>query len=74
MIKNLKSKDMKKMITLLAAMLIAGTSVQLWAQAVNVQDVPGGAPARPVFDFPQPDVMFNLWPNGAPTDNGLTGE
>ena len=65
---------MKKMITLLAAMLIAGAAGQAWAQAVNVQDVPGGAPVRPAFDFPQPDVMFNLWPNGAPTDNGLTGE
>lgn len=31
-------------------------------------------PARPVFNFPQPDLMFNLWPDGAPTDNGLTGE
>ena len=62
------------MITLLAAMLIAGAAGQAWAQAVNVQDVPGGAPVRPAFDFPQPDVMFNLWPNGAPTDNGLTGE
>ena len=31
---------MKKMITLLAAMLIAGAAGQAWAQAVNVQDVP----------------------------------
>lgn len=31
-------------------------------------------PAAPVFNFPQPDLMFNLWPDGAPTDNGLTGE
>ena len=26
------------------------------------------------FHFPQPDVMFPLWPAGAPSDNGLTGE
>ena len=31
-------------------------------------------PAAPVFNFPQPDLMFNLWPDGTPTDNGLTGE
>lgn len=30
------------------------------------------APA--VYDYPKPDVVFNLWPDGAPTDNGLTGE
>lgn len=24
--------------------------------------------------YPQPDLMFDLWPDGAPTDNGLTGE
>ena len=65
---------MKRIITLIAAMLVAGMSGQVWAQAVNVQDVPGGMPQRPAFDFPQPDVMFNLWPDGAPTDNGLTGE
>ena len=23
--------------------------------------------------FPEPDVIFRLWPEGAPTDNGLTG-
>lgn len=23
--------------------------------------------------FPTPDVVFDLWPDGAPTDNGLTG-
>jgi len=31
-------------------------------------------PEAPVFQFPQPDVMFELWPDGAPSDNGLTGE
>lgn len=24
--------------------------------------------------YPQPDLMIPLWPDGAPTDNGLTGE
>ena len=71
---NLKDRNMKKTIILLAALLLAGTSARLMAQAVNVQDVPGGVPERPAFDFPQPDIMFNLWPDGAPTDNGLTGE
>jgi acetyl esterase/lipase len=28
------------------------------------------APAQP---FPQPDRIIGLWPDGAPTDNGLTG-
>lgn len=31
-------------------------------------------PAAPVFNFPQPDLVINLWPDGAPSDNGLTGE
>jgi len=31
-------------------------------------------PAAPVFNFPQPDQIINLWPDGAPSDNGLTGE
>lgn len=24
--------------------------------------------------YPKPDIVFDLWPDGAPTDNGLTGE
>ena len=35
---------------------------------------PAGAPEAPVFHFPQPDVVIDLWPDGAPSDNGLTGE
>lgn len=31
-------------------------------------------PAAPVFNFPQPDQIIDLWPDGAPSDNGLTGE
>lgn len=31
-------------------------------------------PAAPVFNFPQPDQIINLWLDGAPSDNGLTGE
>ena len=27
-----------------------------------------------VFSFPQPDELIPLWPDGAPSDNGLTGE
>ena len=65
---------MKKTLAIIAALLLCGTSARLMAQAVNVQDVPGGVPERPAFDFPQPDIMFNLWPDGTPTDNGLTGE
>ena len=56
---------MKKMIILLASVLLGGAV--LMAQ-------PGGAFQPPVYDFPKPDVTFNLWPDGAPTDNGLTGE
>ena len=25
-------------------------------------------------ELPQPDLVFDLWPDGAPTDNGLTGD
>ena len=35
---------------------------------------PAGAPEAPVFHFPQPDVVIDLWPDGAPSDNGLTGD
>ena len=35
---------------------------------------PAGALEAPVFHFPQPDVVIDLWPDGAPSDNGLTGE
>ena len=55
---------MKKLI-LFAALLLSGALAL--AQ-------PGSAVVRPVFHFPQPDVLFALWPDGAPTDNGLTGE
>ena len=34
----------------------------------------GSAVAQPAFNFPQPDLMFQLWPEGAPSSNGLTGE
>lgn len=30
--------------------------------------------ATAMAQYPVPDVMFSLWPDGAPTDNGLTGE
>lgn len=55
---------MKKLI-LFASLLLSGALAL--AQ-------PGSAVVRPVFRFPQPDVLFALWPDGAPTDNGLTGE
>jgi acetyl esterase/lipase len=32
------------------------------------------APQAQQFNFPKPDVMFSIWPDGAPTDNGLTGD
>ena len=53
-----------KKVLAAAAVLLLGTVLTL---AQN-------APQNPVNNFPKPDVMFNLWPDGAPTDNGLTGE
>ena len=32
------------------------------------------AAETPAFNFPQPDEIIPLWPDGAPSDNGLTGE
>jgi len=58
------NKDCLKRILSSAAVLLLGT-VLTFAQ---------NAPQTPVYNFPKPDVMFNLWPDGAPTDNGLTGE
>ena len=56
-------KSFKKILLALAVLLL-GTVLTL---AQN-------APQTPVYNFPKPDVMFDLWPDGAPTDNGLTGE
>lgn len=42
-------------------------------QAVAVQDINPGA-MQDLPQWPLPDLMFDLWPDGAPTDNGLTGD
>ena len=41
--------------------------------AVNVQDIATGA-QQELPQWPLPDLMFDLWPDGAPSDNGLTGD
>ena len=48
-------------------------SFPMGALAGNVQDITTGV-EQELPQWPLPDVMFNLWPEGAPTDNGLTGE
>ena len=50
----------KTTLSLLAALVLGGTAL--------------AQPARPVFHFPQPDLTFNLWPGGAPSSNGLSGD
>ena len=62
---------MKKTISLLAVLLIGSAMAVAQPGAGAWPQAPAQAPA---LVFPQPDVMFNLWPDGAPTDNGLTGE
>lgn len=52
---------MKKAILLCAAVLLC-------AALSHAQN------GRPAFRFPQPDIVIDLWPDGAPSDNGLTGE
>jgi len=66
---------MKKTILILAmaAVLTGCSAMKAGAQAVNVQDVNTGA-QQDLPQWPLPDLMFDLWPDGAPTDNGLTGE
>ena len=59
----MKKNSIKKVLSLTAALLLG--SVLAFAQ---------NAPQAQQFNFPKPDVMFNIWPDGAPTDNGLTGE
>jgi acetyl esterase/lipase len=59
----MKKNGIKKVLSAMAVLLL-GSAIAL---AQN-------APAAQQFNFPKPDVMFNLWPDGAPTDNGLTGE
>lgn len=61
---------MKKTISLLAVLLIGSAMAVAQPGAGARPQAPAQAPA---LVFPQPDVMFNLWPDGAPTDNGLTG-
>ena len=48
-------------------------TVPAGALAGNVQDIVSGA-QQDLPQWPLPDLMFDLWPDGAPTDNGLTGE
>lgn len=57
----------KKVFPVMAALLLGGA-------VAFAQSADGNAPQTPVYNFPVPDVMFNLWPDGAPSDNGLTGE
>ena len=59
----MKKNSFKKVLSLLAVLLLG--SVTALAQ---------NAPQAQQFNFPKPDVMFNIWPDGAPTDNGLTGD
>ncbi|MBR5075559.1 MAG: alpha/beta hydrolase [Bacteroidales bacterium] len=58
---------MKKTILLLAAALQCGV-------LATAQPEGAGVLIRPVYRFPQPDLLLDLWPDGAPTDNGLTGD
>lgn len=65
---------MNKTISLLAALLIGGAMAMTQPGAGATPLAPPQAPEQaPALSFPQPDVMFNLWPDGAPTSNGLTG-
>ncbi|MBO4843036.1 MAG: alpha/beta hydrolase [Bacteroidales bacterium] len=74
---------MKKIIILLAAALMGASA--LYAQPAGNRPAGPTAGQRPAFAAPQasqtinaprvePDYVIDLWPNGAPTDNGLTGE
>lgn len=61
--KIMKMNSFKKVFSMLA-FLLACSALTLAQNAAQPQE----------FNFPKPDVMFDIWPNGAPTDNGLTGE
>ena len=67
--------NMKKalLIIAMAAVLTGCAALKASAQAVDVQDIQTGA-AQDLPQWPLPDLMFDLWPDGAPTSNGLTGE
>lgn len=61
--KIMKMNSFKKVLSMMA-LLLACSALSLAQNAAQPQE----------FNFPKPDVMFDIWPNGAPTDNGLTGE
>ena len=67
--------NMKKalLIIAMATVLTGCAALKASAQAVDVQDIQTGA-AQDLPQWPLPDLMFDLWPDGAPTSNGLTGE
>ena len=55
---------MKRQIILFAALALAA--------ALTIGCV--SQPQEAQGEFPQPDLVIDLWPDGAPTDNGLTGD
>ena len=46
-------------------------NMEVWMTRYNPPAQAAQAPAAP--QVPEPTAVINLWPNGAPTDNGLTG-
>jgi acetyl esterase/lipase len=59
----MKKNSIKKVLSILSVLLFG-----------SVMTIAQNAPQAQQFNFPKPDVMFNIWPDGAPTDNGLTGD
>ncbi|MCR5351166.1 MAG: alpha/beta hydrolase [Bacteroidales bacterium] len=59
-------KCIHSVLPLLAALTLGGGAA--------LAQPAGSAPQAPVFHFPQPDFIVNLWPDGVPSDNGLRGE
>jgi len=59
----MKKNSIKKVLSILSVLLFG-----------SVMTIAQNAPQAQQFNFPKPDVMFSIWPDGAPTDNGLTGD
>ena len=56
---------MKRILTAITLVLVSSSMLLAQPQRRRVQNLP---------EYPKPDLVINLWENGAPTSNGITGE
>ena len=66
--------NMRRILILTLCLAVLCGCKHAGSKAATDGTAENAAGENPVFVFPQPDTVISLWPDGAPTDNGLTGE